>query len=222
MTSLQQDNIMQEPLSQSQQQSMSLTQIRNEDSPKCNTNNTINNIITTNANINHCPETKTPPTPTTLSSLSSSEILPTQLGDGTADVSKLAVPTLSNVIIDSHARDAVTGGPMTHIKGLGSGDSFLITNFLTPSEADDVLAKLSSSGEHAEFDYQQWYHMVDHKQPHRALEPLRRVKRAMAHPRSSDGAIPHYRFPVNDQERYTQPPPNHELDHDYSPRYATN
>lgn len=43
--------------------------------------------------------------------------------------------------------------------------------------------------------------MIDFKHPGNALEPLRRVKRAMATP-TSTGLIPHYRFPVNDQERY--------------------
>lgn len=43
--------------------------------------------------------------------------------------------------------------------------------------------------------------MPDQKHPLQPLLKLKRIKRALANP-TADGLVPHYRFPVNDQNRY--------------------
>lgn len=86
--------------------------------------------------------------------------------------------------------------------GLGAGDSELKVGFLTEEEADQTFERLQEGGEIA---YQQWYHMPNVTKSKRIkpvpLAKLRRVKVAQALP-TTDGLMPHYRFPVNDQQRY--------------------
>ena len=49
-----------------------------------------------------------------------------------------------------------------------------------------------------EIEFQQWYHMPGKgKKP---LQPFRRVKVAMAIEEDDEGRVPHYRFPVNNQD----------------------
>ena len=85
------------------------------------------------------------------------------------------------------------------VRGLGAGDSVWMPAFLSADAAAEALARLAPGGEVA---YQQWYHMPDRKHADRPLRPLRRIKAAMAVGADADGWIPHYRFPVNDQQRY--------------------
>ena len=83
--------------------------------------------------------------------------------------------------------------------GLGMGDSCYIPLF-SPQESRRLLEALLPGGE---IEYQQWYHMPDRKKPHKPLRPLRRIKVAMTTaPQGVNERTPHYRFPVNDQNRY--------------------
>jgi uncharacterized protein (DUF924 family)/alkylated DNA repair dioxygenase AlkB len=78
---------------------------------------------------------------------------------------------------------------------IGSGDTSIIHEFLTKEEADESFAALKDGGE---IKYQQWHHMPDKK--HKLL-PLSRLKIAMADVHT-DGWMPHYRFPVNNQDHH--------------------
>lgn len=105
--------------------------------------------------------------------------IPTKLGDDTT-----LLPEPTNVeYLDANNVDV-----------FGAGDTFISPQFLSQSEADAALKKLAK-----EIPFQQWYHMPSKKSA--ALRPLSRIKCALALPRE-DGAMPHYRFPVNDQQRY--------------------
>lgn len=106
--------------------------------------------------------------------------LPTQLGDDTTQLFKH-----KNVEMLSE----------TDFQSIGSGDTYLLPNFLTKKEANDAFEKIST-----EITFQQWYHMPSYKED-RALKPLSRIKCALAKV-FDDGKVPHYRFPVNDQNRY--------------------
>mmetsp|Transcript_12758 Transcript_12758/g.19591 ORF Transcript_12758/g.19591 Transcript_12758/m.19591 type:complete len:281 (-) Transcript_12758:59-901(-) len=78
-------------------------------------------------------------------------------------------------------------------KGIGSGDSTFIRNFLSQEEQQEMFSTLSSG----EIEFQQWYHMPVKNKP---LRPLRRIKVAMATEADKEGRVPHYRFPVNNQD----------------------
>ena len=105
-------------------------------------------------------------------------MIPTKLGD---DTSTLPVPNNISYVDDE-----------THL--LGAGDTFLIPHFLTETESYAAFQELTT-----EIPYQQWYHMPSEKSS--GLKPLSRTKCALGLPRE-DGWMPHYRFPVNDQNRY--------------------
>lgn len=81
-----------------------------------------------------------------------------------------------------------------NISMFGSGDNTLIDNFLSNDEADTSFANLIGG----EIQYQQWHHMPDNK---KNLVSLSRLKIAMADT-DENGWIPHYRFPVNNQEHH--------------------
>lgn len=117
-------------------------------------------------------------------------LLPTQLGDSTA-----SLPTGHDAIV-TKINTSGDYSPLDAINGLGS-DSVLYPGFLSLDEADQAFDSLLSE---EEFQFQQWYHMPDRKTGR--VDPLRRVKIAMATPDPTTGLIPHYRFPVNDQKRY--------------------
>lgn len=102
-------------------------------------------------------------------------LIPSCLGDGTAVRSDIERELSSDEII-------------------GSGDTFLINDFLSTDEIEDALKNL---GEGGDINYQQWHHMPDKNHD---LLPLSRLKIAMAD--SKDGWTPHYRFPVNSQDRH--------------------
>eukprot|EP00455_Lapot_gusevi_P053866 TRINITY_DN84_c0_g1_i1.p1 TRINITY_DN84_c0_g1~~TRINITY_DN84_c0_g1_i1.p1 ORF type:complete len:326 (+),score=151.67 TRINITY_DN84_c0_g1_i1:51-980(+) len=114
-------------------------------------------------------------------------LLPTRLGDESAFVCNQG-KARSKTIYDSS----------TSLSGLGSGDTNLHVGFLSQEEADAAFQALQLGGE---IEYQQWYHMPNAKRPNEPLQKLRRIKRALANP-TPEGLIPHYRFPVNDQNRY--------------------
>lgn len=76
----------------------------------------------------------------------------------------------------------------------GSGDTKVIYNFLSKHEADNAFDKLFNG----EIKYQQWHHMPNKK---KELLPLSRLKIAMADI-DDKGWIPHYRFPVNNQDHH--------------------
>jgi alkylated DNA repair dioxygenase AlkB len=80
-------------------------------------------------------------------------------------------------------------------KGLGAGDSSFVRDFLSKEEVEDMFKTLSSG----EIEFQQWYHMPYKNKP---LRPLRRVKVAMATEADEEGRVPHYRFPVNNQDAH--------------------
>ncbi len=80
----------------------------------------------------------------------------------------------------------------TNYNHIGSGDTYLINNFLSNDETAIAFQKLFNG----EIQYQQWHHMPDKKN---GLLPLSRLKVAMANT-DADGWEPHYRFPVNNQE----------------------
>ena len=80
------------------------------------------------------------------------------------------------------------------VKAVGAGDTFLLPEFLSKEEADEAFEKILR-----EIPFQQWYHMNGKEE--RGLKPLSRTKCALAK-RCADGKMPHYRFPVNDQNRY--------------------
>lgn len=92
----------------------------------------------------------------------------------------------------------IVDGERSH-EGLGAGDSRYVHDLLSPDEIAHAIARLSPGGE---LPYQQWYHMPDPKRTKQPLRPLRRIKVALATGPDSDGFVPHYRFPVNDQCRY--------------------
>lgn len=115
-----------------------------------------------------------------------SDVLPTRLGDESASI---PAPARVVEIMDTACL------PEGVLDNLGAGDSQLFLDFLNESEREQYFNQLLNGGE---IDFQQWYHMPNKKGD---LEPLRRVKAALANP-TADGLIPHYRFPVNDQARY--------------------
>lgn len=113
--------------------------------------------------------------------------VPTRLGDETAALT--AEEKYATIKLDSSQS----------LAGIGAGDTTLDVGFLAPEEADAAFAALQVGGE---IPYQQWYHMVPRKSKSAPLLPLSRIKCALAVPDASDGWMPHYRFPVNDQNRY--------------------
>jgi len=114
-------------------------------------------------------------------------LIPARLGDDTALLANQPKADYVRVLDSSRNLD-----------GLGSGDTQLYVDFLEPEERDAAFRNLCSSDE---FQFQQWYHMPNFKRPQDGLQPLRRIKVAMANPHA-DGRIPLYRFPVNHQSRY--------------------
>jgi len=117
-------------------------------------------------------------------------LIPTQLGDESAKLSPAnAVVTKINTSGNYAPTDTITGMGVPN-------DCVLYPGFLSEEEADLAFNNLMST---EEFQFQQWYHMPDEKTG--VLQPLRRVKIAMATP-GQNGLIPHYRFPVNDQKRH--------------------
>jgi hypothetical protein len=119
-------------------------------------------------------------------------LIPTRLGDATAEV---LPPSVQSMGVEKHVYD-----PATSVRGIGSGDTDLIVDFLGKEFADEALGLLQDP--EGEIIYQQWYHMPSTRKKDRAkpLERLRRLKRALANP-TPEGLLPHYRFPVNDQDR---------------------
>jgi alkylated DNA repair dioxygenase AlkB len=111
------------------------------------------------------------------------QLLPTRMGDESA-----LIPADQSVIQRLLINNEV-------VTNLGAGDTIVIPHFLSKQEMDLYFNELLSG---KEFEFQQWYHMPD---KHGELQPLKRIKVAQATP-TSDGRIPHYRFPVNDQARY--------------------
>lgn len=105
-------------------------------------------------------------------------ITPLGLGDSTA--------TKSN-------KEVLITDPTT--EKIGSGDTKFIPNFLSEEEAKSAFDALNVGGE---IKYQQWHHMPDKKQN---LLPLSRLKIAMANT-DEEGWTPHYRFPVNNQDKH--------------------
>jgi len=116
-------------------------------------------------------------------------LLPTLHGDDAAAVLPTSTPTT--------VLDTASG---VELPGLGAGDSRYLPALLDPALADHALERLGQQG--AEVTYQQWYAMPQRNRPRAALHPLRRVKLAMATPDPDTGFVPHYRFPVNDQQRH--------------------
>lgn len=113
-------------------------------------------------------------------------LIPTSLGDEAPPA-----PALHTVHVEADGR---------RVDGLGCGDSAYIPDVFSAEETEAMLQRLLPGGE---VTYQQWYHMPDRKHPDRPLRPLARIKVAMATPRDDgSGLVPHYRFPVNDQDRY--------------------
>lgn len=110
-------------------------------------------------------------------------LVPTSLGDEVQLGEPLPTPQLS-------------AGALLH--SAGAIDSSYHPGVLDPQTQRRFLARLLPGGE---VPYQQWYHMPDQRRPRRALRPLRRIKVAMATD-PGDDTVPHYRFPVNDQQRY--------------------
>src|SRR3989338_4866584 len=80
----------------------------------------------------------------------------------------------------------------TNLSRLGSGDTEVIPNFLNNEEIENTYNEL------LHYNYQQWHHMPD---KHNKTLPLSRLKVAMTEV-SDDGWIPHYRFPVNNQDQH--------------------
>jgi len=78
---------------------------------------------------------------------------------------------------------------------IGSGDTKFIPIFLTKEEADKAFKCLDVGGD---IKYQQWHHMPNKKHD---LLPLSRLKIAMTDT-DKDGWTPHYRFPVNNQDKH--------------------
>lgn len=78
---------------------------------------------------------------------------------------------------------------------IGSGDTKFIPNFLSIEEADRAFKFLNEGGD---IKYQQWHHMPNKKHD---LLPLSRLKIAMADT-DENGWTPHYRFPVNNQDKH--------------------
>jgi len=114
--------------------------------------------------------------------------LPTNLGDDTS-----LLPLIDNITyIDLSQRTT----------GLGAGDTFVIPDFLNNDDATNAFNALVQ-----EIPYQQWYHMASQNKSTSGLKPLSRTKCALALP-TEDGLMPHYRFPVNDQQRYPVIPIN--------------
>lgn len=151
-------------------------------------------------------------------------MLPTRNGDDTAALA----PSTPDARIKTI--DIVPGADETDESYIpltvAPDDSYLLSNFLTPAQADAMLHALTpaENGGGGEIAYQQWYHMPNKKGK---CEPLRRTKIAMGRPSppattttqedSLDGLstpdggtipnekkelMPLYRFPVNDQQRY--------------------
>jgi uncharacterized protein (DUF924 family) len=80
-------------------------------------------------------------------------------------------------------------------ENIGSGDTILNNNFLSKEEADTAFFALTDG---KEINYQQWHHMADKKFN---LLPLSRLKITMADV-DDNNLIPHYRFPVNNQNQH--------------------
>jgi hypothetical protein len=114
-------------------------------------------------------------------------LIPTQLGDDSSSLPVDETTIIKRIDTSGNYNSSDV------ISGMGCNDSILYPAFLNTEEANKVFNTLMKE---EEFRFQQWYHMPHAKTGH--LEPLRRVKISMATP-NSEGLIPHYRFPVNDQ-----------------------
>jgi len=120
-------------------------------------------------------------------------LLPTLFGDATA--------SLGVGVGQNKAQQRTVFESRQSLFGLGSGDTELDVNFLTVKEATEALDQLSKV-QGGEVEYQQWYHMAQRgNRKQEPLHKLRRLKRALAN-NTAEGLTPHYRFPVNDQNRY--------------------
>lgn len=100
------------------------------------------------------------------------------LGDGTA------VKTGKEVIINPETQK------------IGSGDTHFFPHFLNEDDATKAFIALNETETQ---NWQQWFHMPSKDKE--GILPLSRLKFAMADT-NSDGWIPHYRFPVNNQDKH--------------------
>jgi alkylated DNA repair dioxygenase AlkB len=121
----------------------------------------------------------------------SENILPTLQGDDTALSAQFEASNSKGVEVEIFQPGEETI--------LGEGDSYVVHGFLR--NANDAFEALAGG----EIKYQQWYHMPDSRKEKSGkmeeLRPLTRIKVAQAD-HLSDGKLPHYRFPVNNQSKY--------------------